>query len=35
MQSASFPFCDGSHDGHNLECRDNTGPLVLKGGAAL
>jgi hypothetical protein len=26
-RSASFPFCDGSHDGHNLETGDNTGPV--------
>ena len=34
-KSAAFPFCDGSHDGHNLACDDNTSPLVIKSGAAL
>ena len=28
-KSAKFPFCDGSHDGHNLQTGDNTGPIVL------
>ena len=28
-RSANAPFCDGSHDGHNMETGDNTGPVVL------
>ncbi|XP_048398997.1 CDGSH iron-sulfur domain-containing protein 1-like [Stegostoma tigrinum] len=24
-----FPYCDGSHEKHNLETRDNVGPLVI------
>ena len=32
-KSAEFPFCDGSHDGHNLACGDNTGPVVITPGA--
>jgi CDGSH-type Zn-finger protein len=28
-KSTTFPFCDGSHDGHNLATGDNTGPIVL------
>ena len=34
-KSASFPFCDGSHDGHNLETGDNTGPVVLTPGSKM
>jgi len=29
-KSKSFPFCDGSHVGHNDECSDNAGPAVVK-----
>lgn len=34
-RSATFPFCDGSHEGHNLETGDNCGPIVLKPGAKM
>ena len=34
-KSASFPFCDGSHDGHNMETGDNTGPVVLTPGSKM
>ena len=34
-KSASFPFCDGSHDGHNMETGDNTGPVVLNPGSKM
>ena len=34
-RSASFPFCDGSHDGHNMETGDNTGPVVLNPGSKM
>lgn len=34
-KSATFPFCDGSHDGHNLETGDNTGPVVLTPGSKM
>ena len=29
-KSKKFPMCDGSHGGHNSECGDNVGPLVIK-----
>jgi CDGSH-type Zn-finger protein len=29
-KSATFPYCDGSHGGHNEACGDNAGPIVLK-----
>ena len=28
-KSTTFPFCDGSHGGHNEECGDNAGPAVV------
>ena len=27
-----FPLCDGSHNAHNECCKDNVGPLIVKGG---
>ena len=33
--SSTFPFCDGSHDTHNLDCGDNTGPVVLTPGSSM
>ena len=29
-KSKTFPLCDGSHNKHNEENNDNTGPLVVK-----
>ncbi|XP_057375594.1 CDGSH iron-sulfur domain-containing protein 1-like [Daphnia carinata] len=28
-RSASFPYCDGAHNKHNLETGDNVGPLIV------
>ncbi|XP_046439936.1 CDGSH iron-sulfur domain-containing protein 1-like isoform X1 [Daphnia pulex] len=28
-RSASFPYCDGSHNKHNTETGDNVGPLIV------
>uniref|UniRef100_A0A0N4ZFS6 ZnF_CDGSH domain-containing protein n=1 Tax=Parastrongyloides trichosuri TaxID=131310 RepID=A0A0N4ZFS6_PARTI len=30
-KSKDFPFCDGSHNNHNLECNDNVGPVNIRG----
>jgi CDGSH-type Zn-finger protein len=29
-KSSKFPLCDGTHNKHNEETKDNIGPLVLK-----
>ena len=29
-KSATFPYCDGSHNSHNEACGDNVGPIVVK-----
>ncbi|CAG5132042.1 unnamed protein product [Candidula unifasciata] len=29
-RSKKFPLCDGSHNKHNAETRDNVGPLLLR-----
>jgi len=29
-KSKSFPYCDGSHNKHNLTTGDNVGPLLIK-----
>ncbi|BFZ02764.1 hypothetical protein BsWGS_05803 [Bradybaena similaris] len=29
-RSKKFPLCDGSHNKHNSETRDNVGPLLLR-----
>lgn len=29
-RSSKFPYCDGSHGGHNTRCGDNVGPLIIK-----
>uniref|UniRef100_A0A0B7B2E9 CDGSH iron-sulfur domain-containing protein 2 homologue n=1 Tax=Arion vulgaris TaxID=1028688 RepID=A0A0B7B2E9_9EUPU len=29
-RSKKFPLCDGSHNQHNAETRDNVGPLLLR-----
>jgi len=29
-KSSKFPICDGSHNKHNEETKDNVGPLVLR-----
>merc|ERR1711976_1148919 len=29
-KSKKFPYCDGSHNKHNQETGDNTGPLIVK-----
>ncbi|CAL1540910.1 unnamed protein product [Lymnaea stagnalis] len=29
-RSKKFPLCDGSHNQHNAEARDNVGPLLLR-----
>lgn len=31
-KSKTFPLCDGSHNAHNECCKDNVGPLIVKGG---
>ncbi|XP_041050314.1 CDGSH iron-sulfur domain-containing protein 1-like [Carcharodon carcharias] len=28
-RSDKFPYCDGAHVKHNLETRDNVGPLII------
>lgn len=28
-KSATFPYCDGSHNSHNKETGDNVGPLII------
>lgn len=28
-KSATFPYCDGSHNNHNKETGDNVGPLII------
>nr|CAG4643642.1 EOG090X0JRY [Ilyocryptus agilis] len=28
-RSKKFPYCDGSHVGHNVETGDNIGPLIV------
>ncbi|XP_060692775.1 CDGSH iron-sulfur domain-containing protein 1-like [Hemiscyllium ocellatum] len=28
-RSSKFPYCDGTHEKHNLETRDNVGPLII------
>jgi CDGSH-type Zn-finger protein len=28
-RSEKFPYCDGSHNKYNAECKDNTGPLTI------
>jgi len=30
FKSATFPYCDGSHNAHNAATGDNAGPLVIK-----
>jgi len=29
-RSSKFPYCDGTHNGHNIATGDNVGPLVIK-----
>lgn len=29
-RSKKFPYCDGSHVGHNKQCGDNVGPLIIQ-----
>ncbi|CAG0893909.1 unnamed protein product [Darwinula stevensoni] len=29
-KSKKFPYCDGSHTGHNTDTGDNVGPLIIK-----
>ncbi|XP_011498081.1 PREDICTED: CDGSH iron-sulfur domain-containing protein 2 homolog [Ceratosolen solmsi marchali] len=28
-KTKNWPYCDGSHAGHNSKCNDNLGPLVI------
>lgn len=29
-RSSKFPYCDGTHNQHNVACGDNVGPLIVK-----
>jgi len=29
-KSKKFPYCDGAHNKHNDDCKDNVGPLIIQ-----
>ncbi|CEF67348.1 Iron sulphur-containing domain, CDGSH-type, subfamily and Iron sulphur-containing domain, CDGSH-type-containing protein [Strongyloides ratti] len=29
-KSKDFPYCDGSHNKHNSDSKDNLGPIIIK-----